>query len=145
MAAGPLPKEQHQRDRDTKRRKADVVEVKRDGEVRGRPLPSAELYDQRTIAWHDTWRRSPQAQLFEETDWLRLELLAPLVDSNFRRPSAAALSEIRLNEERLGALYVDRLRAKIRIAEPESSGHTAPVLQLATRADAHARLRGETT
>ena len=93
-----------------------------DDQLRGPEL--AGTYAAETKAWHETWRRSPQAQLFQDTDWSRLALLAPIVESYFRRPSAAALSEIRMNEERLGATVVDRMRARIRIAEPEDDGET---------------------
>ncbi|SCL33046.1 hypothetical protein GA0070616_4621 [Micromonospora nigra] len=75
-----------------------------------------------TVAWFDTWRRSPQAAVFIATDWLRLATLAPIVDAYWRRPSAAALSEIRMNEERLGATVVDRMRARMRV---ESGDETA--------------------
>jgi hypothetical protein len=67
-----------------------------DGEVRGPELVGA--YAEETKAWPETWRRAPQAQLFQDTGWSRLALLAPIVESYFRRPSAAALSEVRINE-----------------------------------------------
>ena len=82
-----------------------------DGLVRGPEL--AGEYGPETRAWYETWRRSPQAALFEATDWQRLTLLAAIVDRYFQRPSAAALSEVRMNEERLGATVVDRMRARI--------------------------------
>jgi hypothetical protein len=87
--------------------------VVEDGEVRGPELVGD--FSPFTRDWYDTWRRSAQGQLFTSTDWLRVRMLAPLVDAYSRRPSAAAFSEIRLNEERLGATYVDRLRARIRV------------------------------
>ena len=97
-----------------------------DGELRGPELVGE--YAPETLAWFETWRRAPQAQMFLATDWGRLVLLAPIVDGYFRRPSAAALSEIRMNEERLGATVVDRMRARIRIAEPElDEAPTGPV------------------
>ena len=97
-----------------------------DDQLRGPEL--AGTYAAETKAWHETWRRSPQAQLFQDTDWSRLALLAPIVEAYFRRPTAAALSEIRMNEERLGATVVDRMRARIRIAEPElDDAPTGPV------------------
>lgn len=65
--------------------------------------------------WWETWRNSPNAQVFEATDWRRLAMLAPIVQSYHVKPGAAALSEIRMNEERLGATVVDRQRARIRI------------------------------
>lgn len=136
---GPLPKATHQRERDTKRRQDGTVTVEDDGEVRGPELGVA--YGPDTLEWYETWRRAPQAALFTSTDWQRLKLLAPIVDSHFRRPSAAALSEIRLNEERLGALYVDRVRAKIRIGSDEPEGATAPVLKLVSREGIKDRFR----
>jgi hypothetical protein len=144
---GPAPKETHQRERDTRRRQADSVTVAVDGELRGPDLveeTGRADWDAMTVAWYDRWRRSPQAQLFEDTDWGRLIMLAPIVDAYFTlKPSAAALSEIRLNEERLGATYVDRLRAKIKIDRSEQP--VAEVVQLrdASREDVRARLRGD--
>lgn len=146
MASGPAPKQQHQRERDTKRRQADSVTVTRDGILRGPSIEDATLQDHwspATRAWWEDWQRSPQAALFESTDWRRLALLAPMIEGYFRRPSAAALGEIRLNEERLGALYVDRLRARIRI---DASGEPvlAPVEKIETaRERAMKRLQGE--
>jgi hypothetical protein len=136
---GPAPKLTHQRERDTKRRQADSVTVEADGKLRGPELPSQ--YAPETLAWYATWRRSPQSQLFEDTDWLRLSLLAPLVDSYFRTPTVAALSEIRLNEERLGATYTDRLRAKIRITQPDDGpGAEITPLHAVKKTDVKARL-----
>ncbi|MEV4281364.1 hypothetical protein [Actinoplanes xinjiangensis] len=59
---------------------------------------------------HGETIRNRQAAVFEGTDWLRLATLAPIVEAYWRRPSAAELSEIRMNEERLGATVVDRMR-----------------------------------
>lgn len=140
---GPAPKEQHQRERDTRRRQADVVTVSQDGEIRGPDLEGP--YSEQTLDWYRDWQTAPQAALFANTDWRRLLLLAPIVDSYFRKPSAAALSEIRLNEERLGATYVDRLRAKIRV-EADADAQEAEVVQLrsvSSREDVMARMRGE--
>jgi hypothetical protein len=112
-----------------------------DGVRRGPDLVGS--YGPETIAWYETWRTAPQAQLFEATDWSRLALLAPIVDGYFRRPSAAALSEVRMNEERLGATVVDRMRARIRVDRSEEESSSAPVLSIVSaRADALARLRG---
>lgn len=76
-----------------------------DAELRGPELVGE--YAPETLAWYETWHRAPQAQIFPATDWCRLVLLAPIVDSYFRRPSTAALSKIRISEERLGATVVD--------------------------------------
>jgi hypothetical protein len=75
--------------------------------------------------WWDVWRNAPQAIDFEETDWLRLALLAPVYEAHLARPSAAALAEIRMNEERLGATVVDRMRARMTIEPREDAD--APV------------------
>lgn len=95
-----------------------------DEEVRGPSLadlaPGREFRPE-TNAWFETWRRSPQAAVFIGTDWLRLATLAPIVDAYWKRPSAAALSEIRMNEERLGATVVDRMRARMRVETAEEA------------------------
>ncbi|ROP74079.1 hypothetical protein [Curtobacterium sp. PhB115] len=110
---GPLPSPVTQRERTTRARQAGTAVVVHDGEVRGPELDGN--FGPFTRDWYDTWRRAPQGQLFTSTDWLRVRMLAPLVEAYSRRPSAAAFSEIRLNEERLGATYVDRIRARIRV------------------------------
>lgn len=138
---GPAPKQTHQRERDTRRRQADVVSVSQDGEIRGPDLEGP--YSEQTFAWYRDWQVSPQASLFQITDWRRLLLLAPIVDGYFRRPTAAALSEIRLNEERLGATYVDRLRAKIRVEEEAEDAEVVQLSVVNSREDVMARMRGE--
>ena len=111
-----------------------------DGEIRGPELRGT--FSDEVKIWHETWRRSPQAALFEETDWQRLQILASIVEAYFRRPSAAALSEIRMNEERLGATVTDRMRARIRVERDEVEGDAplAPVVD--ARAQIAARLQG---
>ena len=137
---GPLPKPERQRERDNKRRATEFVTVTRDGVLRGPSLAKATgraEWEPQTMVWWDTWRRSPQAALFEETDWNRLATLALLYDGHVRRPSAAAMSEIRMNEERLGATYADRLRARIRIEDAE----TAEVVPLHSLTSSRSDLR----
>lgn len=143
---GPLPKQHHQRERDTRRRQADAVTVTRDGVLRGPTIEEATLRDDwspEVRAWWDTWRRAPQAALFEDTDWRRLAIMAPILASYYRKPTAAALVEIRLNEERLGATYADRLRSRIRIEDDTAT--LAPVVEhpAASREAVAARLRRE--
>lgn len=123
----------------------DAIPLTRDGLVRG---PSLEELTERenwlpgTIKWYETWRRSAQAQVFEDTDWMRLGQLAPLVEANIKRPSAAAMSEIRMNEERLGATVVDRMRARMTIDSGEPSEDAAPVVRLVdARRDIASRLQ----
>ena len=118
MARGTLhaPKPEGQR-RNHHRPTHDYRDVERDGEIRGPELSGN--WDQSVRDWYEVWRRAPQAALFEETDWMRLQTLAHIVQAYHRRPSAAALSEIRMNEERLGATITDRMRARINIVEDE--------------------------
>ncbi|PPG35025.1 hypothetical protein C5E10_05330 [Pseudoclavibacter sp. RFBG4] len=107
--------------------------IVRDNRTRGPRLEGE--WSSETQTWYETWRKSPQSQLFEATDWQRLRLLAPLVEANFIKPSAAGLSEIRLNEERLGATVVDRMRARIAITERDPGASNAPAKKKAPRAD----------
>lgn len=120
----------------------------RDGVLRGPELIDAtgrSDWDPQVVAWWETWRRSAQAQAFEETDWTRLAFLTPMLEGYLRRPSAAALGELRMNEERLGATVVDRMRARMTIEDPESSdGADAQVVHLTSvRDDIASRLQGQ--
>ncbi|GAB1641752.1 hypothetical protein [Krasilnikovia sp. MM14-A1259] len=145
MARGTLhsPKADDQRRRRNAPTHAEMV-LLRDGQLRGPELTelTSRPFGDDTLAWFDDWRRSPQAAVFELTDWRRLALLAPIVESYLRRPSAAALSEIRMNEERLGATVVDRMRARMRIEDSDET--PAPVLRLAdARKGLRDRLAGD--
>lgn len=103
-----------------------------DGATRGPSLAEATgtgSWSPAVLSWWEDWRHAPQAVLFERTDWRRLALLASIVEAYVARPSAAALSEIRMNEERLGATVVDRMRARIRVereAEEAASAADTP-------------------
>ena len=108
-----------------------------DGVIRGPELDGD--YDEFTVNWYETWRSSPQAALFEDTDWMRLQMLAPIVQAYHRRPGAAALSEIRMNEERLGATVVDRMRARMVIEREDEGAPLAPVVD--ARAEIAKRLK----
>lgn len=124
---GPIPKPNRQRDRDTKRRDRDVRVVTPDNQLRGPELPTEHGFDPRTVAYYETWRRSPQAQVFEDTDWLALQLILPLFDGNLRKPSAAAVTEIRMTTAALGGTYADRLRiAKLHVDRSGELDETAP-------------------
>lgn len=65
--------------------------------------------------WWNTWRRSPLAGAWLETDWSRLAMLVPLVASYYAKPHYTKLAEIRQNESLLGATHVDRLKARIKV------------------------------
>jgi hypothetical protein len=84
-----------------------------------RELPAANTYSERTRRWWATWASSPQASKFHETDWQRLEMLAPLVDLYFGNPDRQLMAEIRQNEAKLGATPEDRERLRWKIEEPQ--------------------------
>lgn len=134
---GPAPKAERSRSRDT----AERMVLPHTGPVGTPELPDADRFGARTLAWYDTWRTSPQASQFTATDWLRLHMLAPLVDSYFARPNTKVLAEVRLNEAKLGATPEDRLRLRWDIvamerslaeepARPSRSTRTDPRLKL---------------
>ncbi|MFC9974316.1 hypothetical protein ACFVH6_25770 [Spirillospora sp. NPDC127200] len=76
-------------------------------------LQKRSTYSAATLLWWDTWANSEQAEFFSPTDWLRLQMMAPLVESYFRRPGHNALAEIRQNESLLGATITDRMRLRM--------------------------------
>jgi len=80
-------------------------------------LPGASRLSKATRAWYRTWARSPQALRFAATDWQRLHMLAGLVERYFADPSKELMSEIRLNEAKLGATPEDRMRLRWRIVD----------------------------
>ena len=90
------------------------------------PLPGAEFYSARTIAWYEVWATSPQASRFVATDWQRLHMLAPLVEMYFVTPERQTLAEIRLNEAKLGATPEDRERLRWNIEEPDEPDADEP-------------------
>ncbi|MEQ4716076.1 hypothetical protein [Nonomuraea sp. B19D2] len=91
-------------------------------------------YSAATREWWDTWKDSPQAAAFTSTDWMRLAMLAPLVEQYHAEPKTALLAEIRLNEERLGATVADRQRLRMKLSGPkESKPRLAPVKDITDR------------
>lgn len=127
---GPEPKEQHQRERDTRRRVTDrQILLTDDGETRGPSIEEATGradWSPQALAYWETWRASPQAQAFAATDWQRLAMLVPLVETYWQYGGKEILGEIRLNEAALGATLTDRQRLRMRIEAAEA----APVLSI---------------
>lgn len=70
-------------------------------------------YSTMTQRWWDTWAKSEQAKSFRRTDWMRLQMLAPLVEAFWKRPHHLTLAEIRQNESLLGATVTDRMRLRM--------------------------------
>jgi hypothetical protein len=112
---GPPPSEnRRRRNADTYADvKATVVD---DGELVGPALEGQ--WSDLVRSWWDTWRRSPQAKAFLATDWMRLRMIAPLLQDYLAKPTALKMAEIRQNESLLGATYTDRLKARIKVEKP---------------------------
>lgn len=119
---GPPPKESKRRtNADTY---ADIqAKLTEDDSVRGPELPGKDGYLPQTVEWYETWRRSPQASTFVNTDWQRLHFVAALVDRYWQNPHHLVMAEIRQSESLLGATYTDRLRARMKVekAAPEAT------------------------
>ena len=114
---GPAPKPDGQRRRRNAPAAGAEKAVTRDDALRG-PEPR-EGWSDEVVEWFTVWRRSAQAALFEETDWMRLVMMAPLVDKAFKG-SIAAMVEVRLTESLLGATVTDRLKARIRVEHDDA-------------------------
>lgn len=96
------------------------------GAVEAPVLPGFREYSVKTKRWWNTWIESPQTATFTGTDWQRLLMLAPLVESYYELMGSPRgrgnitnamklMAEIRQNESLLGATHLDRLRGRIKI------------------------------
>lgn len=117
------PKATRSRARDAKARDAEMQPVEDDGALRGPELPEGVLPDQeswhpRTVQWWETWRRSPQAQTFIETDWDFLLDTALLHHVMWTKGKWEFASEVRLRAAKYGATPEDRMRLKLKIETP---------------------------
>jgi hypothetical protein len=130
---GPAPSEsRRRRNADTYadvRTRLVVDEELRGPELRGGP-DARSKWRTRTREWWDTWRRSPQACVFLDTDWERLRMIAVLVDQYWARPHHLIMAEIRLNESLLGATHVDRLKARMKVESAQPEGDASQVTAL---------------
>ncbi|WP_344917293.1 hypothetical protein, partial [Streptosporangium oxazolinicum] len=122
---GPAPKENAVR-----RNTVDLSHLEGDEDVpdKLRKLFKRDGYCIATQRWWDTWAASEQSEAFRATDWMRLQMLAPLVEAYFRRPGHNALAEIRQNESLLGATVTDRMRLRMNKIEkkPDDKPGTFP-------------------
>jgi hypothetical protein len=117
---GPAPKDPEKR----RRTNADPVPttvVTPDDGLRGPPLPDdaiSEPWHPRTLAWWDTWRRSPQAQTFVATDWDFLLDTALMHHTMWQKGRWEFASELRLRAAKFGATPEDRARLRMQVSEP---------------------------
>lgn len=110
---GPAPKAERSRPNDTARRKSEFTRVSEDGQVRGPELP-AFAWHERTVAWYDTWRRSPMAATFIDADWDFL-IDTAMLHTEMWNGSPGLAAEIRLRVGKLAGTPEDRLRLRIEV------------------------------
>lgn len=123
---GSAPKATRSRARDTKRRDEQMTKVEADQELRGPELPADVLPDgeewhPRTLQWWETWRRSPQAQTFIDTDWDFLLDTALMHHTMWRKGRWEFASELRLRAAKFGATPEDRMRLKLKVDAPAAA------------------------
>lgn len=114
---GPAPKGRRARARD----EAKLRSVTTDGEVRGPDLPDlpeGEEWHERTVEWWETWRRSPQAQEFIDTDWSFLVDTALMHHTMWSKGRWEFAAELRLRAAKFGATPEDRMRLKLSVETP---------------------------
>lgn len=132
--SGPAPKTRRQRERGTRRRQVDAAFLPDDLKASFQHLTprlrrGETLGDAPNCSRTQTGRRSGEPPV-------------PRTPSRLPR-RYRAVSELRLIEERLGATYVDRQRAKIRIKRGTEDAEVVELRSVSSRADVMARMRGE--
>ena len=122
---GPAPKDPSERIR----RNADPspsMFVEADGKIHGPDLPyTDDGWPAPTRDWWETWRRSPQASAFTDTDWSFL-LDTALLHAAFWRGASGLAPELRLRVAKFGATVEDRARLRIGIGQPPAAANAAP-------------------
>lgn len=130
---GPAPKDPATTRRPNGRQRKPIAA---DGGLRGPELPELPTrldengepigwaWPDRTRSWWASWRRSPQATLFTDTDWDFLADTA-LLHARFWSGDASVAAELRLRVAKLGATKEDRDRLKIEAAPPDAGEQSA--------------------
>lgn len=126
---GPAPKDPAKR----RRRNATDPEtvIVNDGELRGPELPEGVLpgdeeWHPMTVNWWRTWRTSPMAATFLDTDWAFLLDAALMHHTAWTKGKWEFLSEVRMRSAKFGATPEDRARLKLKVDDP-SAGPQRPV------------------
>jgi len=120
---GPAPKAERSRPNDTARRQAEFTKVAEDGQVRGPDLPEFAWHD-RTVAWYETWRRSPMASTFIDADWDFL-IDTAMLHTEMWNGSSGLAAEIRLRVGKLAGTPEDRMRLRLQV-DTEAKEAAAP-------------------
>jgi hypothetical protein len=115
---GPAPKKERTRPNDTARREAEFTTLPADDQLRGPELPDGDWHP-RTLDWWTTWRRSPMAATFIDSDWSFL-LDTAMLHSEMWQGETKHAAEIRLRVGKLAGTPEDRLRLRMEVdAEAE--------------------------
>jgi hypothetical protein len=118
---GQAPKDPEKR----VRRNADPIptaEITPDEELRGPELPADVLEEDwhpQTLRWWNTWRSSPQAQTFLQTDWDFLLDTALMHHTMWAKGRWEFAAELRLRAAKFGATPEDRARLRMKVTEPD--------------------------
>ena len=120
---GPAPKAERSRPNDTSRRQAEFTKVADDGQVRGPDLPDF-AWHERTVAWYETWRRSPMASTFIDADWDFL-IDTAMLHTEMWNGSSGLAAEIRLRVGKLAGTPEDRMRLRMQV-DTEAKEAAAP-------------------
>lgn len=113
------------RARDEKRRHEPLVSVSPDGAIRGPELPDTVDWPERTVLWWESWRTSPQAQTYTDTDWAFL-LDTALLHAELWSGNVGVAAELRLRVAKFGATPEDRQRLRLEIVERSKATKRAP-------------------
>lgn len=125
---GPAPKDPA--DRRRRNIEPPMTVVAADGERRGPELPETHEWPNATLEWWETWRVSPQASTFTDTDWSFL-LDTAVLHAEFWLGDRSVAAELRLRAAKFGATPEDRARLRLAVTDP--SKPAPPKLQ--TKAD----------
>lgn len=140
MPPGPKPTDPDKRQR-TNAPTFETQTLDPDQKVKAPALPGARKLSAQTRAWYKLWCESVQAQQFLTTDWQRLWMVALLVNDFYATDDPklrqSLMSEIRLNEERLGATPESRLRLRWKMGENDKKDERA------ARAEPRRKRRGD--
>ena len=123
-ARGPAPKPVLQRESRTIAREESSTKVAPDGAIRGPDLPDGVDWPERTLAWWQTWRTSPLAQTFTDTDWDFLVDTA-LLHAQMWGGNLAVAAELRIRQAKFGATPEDRMRLKVIVDTDVTAARTA--------------------
>lgn len=122
---GPAPKPAHRR----ARRNADPQPQTR---LKFRPcdppnLSSAIDWHPATVAWWETWKNSPMAEVMGETDWSFLLDTALLHTKMWATSQWTLAAEVRLRVAKFGATPEDRMRLRIQWADADERDADVPM------------------